>query len=27
VTTEPGGGTVVEARLPRTDPAEGWWGA
>jgi PAS domain S-box-containing protein len=24
VTTEPGGGTVVEARLPLTDPTEGW---
>jgi PAS domain S-box-containing protein len=24
VTTEPGGGTVVEAKLPLTDPTEGW---
>jgi PAS domain S-box-containing protein len=24
VTTEPGGGTMVEARLPLTDPTEGW---
>ncbi|HEV2872348.1 MAG TPA: ATP-binding protein [Actinomycetota bacterium] len=24
VTTEPGGGTVVEARLPLTDPTDGW---
>jgi hypothetical protein len=24
VTTEPGGGTVIEAKLPLTDPTEGW---